>query len=551
MMHDFWLILRARMRVFLASARSLSIIRILSFVFVITCFIFGAYYIFFRVFGYLTTVDVIGPVLLDRVIEMVFFVFFIMLLFSNVITSLSTFYHNRELDFLFSLPVPPTSIYLTKLVENCLYASWATLTIALPLIVAYGVTTRAPVHYYPVLVASLLIYLVIPAAVASTLIALVLRAFPRLGTREVIFLCLGLILGLTYLYIRINNPGLLKIFETENERTLLLFAAQLTTVGGIYVPSTWISSILRGFSNPSSGIAFNFLLLFFVNLSSLLVAYLVARTCYARSWLSSGEHTGKKNRLRSILFRPRRPAGKTVFYKDLLIFVREPMQWVQLSVFLILLVVYILSLRKTPIYFTFPLWRTIVAFANFAYISFVLATLGVRFIFPTVSLERAGMWLIGSSPLSFRKVLTIKYVFSLLTAVVIIEVLLISANFFIRVDRGLYLLLPAIGLFVAAALVSINLGLGSRFPNFHDDNPSRIAAGSGGIISALVSIAYVGIVILVLATPAYNHLSNTYMNRPVNHFLVYTGFTLFLLISVFTIIMPLRIGIRSLERRDI
>lgn len=551
MMHDLRLILGARARVFLASARSLSPIRILSFIFVITCFIVGAYYVFFRVFGYLMTVDVIGPVLLDRVIEMVFFVFFIMLLFSNVITSLSTFYHNRELDFLFSLPVPPTAIYLTRLVENCLYASWATLTIALPLIVAYGVTARAPIHYYPVLLASILIYIVMPAAIASALIALVRRALPRLGTRDVIFLALGLILGLTYLYIRINNPGLLKIFETENERTLLLFAAQLTTVGGIYVPSTWISGILRGFSNPSSSVAFNFLLLFFATLSSLLVAFLVARTCYARSWLSAGEHAGKKGRRRSFLFRPRHPAGKTLFYKDLLIFIREPMQWVQLSVFLILLIVYVISLRRTPIYFAFPLWRTIVAFANFAYISFVLATLGVRFIFPTVSLERAGMWLIGSSPMSFRKILTVKYLFSLITAVVVIEVLLVSANFFIRVDRGLYLVLPVIGLFVAAAIVSVNLGLGSRFPNFQDDNPSRIAAGSGGIISALVSIAYVGIVIVVLATPAYNYLSNTYMNRPVNHAMVYAGFILFVLVSIFTIIMPLRIGVRSLERRDL
>ena len=551
MTRDLGHILRARARVYLASARSLSFIRIASFVFVITCFVLGAYYIFFRVFGYLTTVDVIGPVLLDRVIEMVFFVFFIMLLFSNVITSLSTFYQNRELDFLFSLPVPPTAIYLTKLVENCLYASWATLTIALPLITAYGVVTRAPIHYYPVLLASVITYLVMPAAIASALIALVRRVMPRLGTREVVFLSLGLIMGLTYMYLRINNPGLLKIFETENERTLLLFVAQLTTVGGIYVPSTWISGILRGFSNPSSSVAFNFLLLVFATASALIAAFLVARTCYARSWLSAGEHGGKTNRRRSMLFRPRHPAGKTFFYKDLIVFAREPMQWVQLSVFLILLVVYVLSLRRTPIYFTFPLWRTIVAFANFAYISFVLATLGVRFIFPTVSLERAGLWLIGSSPMSFRKILAVKYVFSLITAVVVIEVLLVSANFFIRVDRGLYLILPVIGLLVAAALVAINLGLGSRFPNFHDDNPSRIAAGSGGIISALVSIAYVGIAIVVLATPAYNHLSNTYMNRPLNHFMVYAGFALFVLVSVLTIAVSLRVGMRSLERRDL
>ncbi len=535
---------------FLASVRSLSAIRAVSFVFVIACFVLGAYYIFIRVFGYLMTVEVIGPGLLDRLIEMALFVFFIMLLFSNVITSFSTFYNNRELDFLFSLPVPPTSIYLAKLFENCLYASWATLTIAFPLIIAYGVKIGAPVLYYPLSIASIVIYLFIPAAVASMLIAILLRIFPKLGAREVIMISIAFILGLTYLYIKINNPGLLKIFETENEQTLLLFAAQLTTVGGVYVPSTWLSNILRGFSDGSADWTFSFLLLSFVSLSTVLISFLIAKACYVRSWLSTGEHASKRSRRKSLLFHPQRQVARTILFKDLLVFVREPTQWVQLSVFLILLAVYVFSLRKTPIYFVFPLWRTIVAFANFAYISFVLATLGVRFMFPTMSLERAGIWFIGSAPISFKKVLLVKYFFNLVTAVVIIEVLLLSANLFIRVGRGLYFLMPIIGLFVAASLVSINLGLGSRFPHFHEDNPSRIAAGSGGIITALISIAYVGISIVILATPAYNYLSHTFMRMPVNYLLVYSGFAFFVLFNIFTIIMPLRIGIKSLERRD-
>ena len=544
------MIFGTRIKMILKSIRSMNALRAVTFVFVITAFVLGAYYTFFRVFSYLVTVEVIGPVLLDRVIEMALFVFFIMLLFSNIITSFSTFYNNRELDFLFSLPVQPTSIYLAKFFENCIYASWATLVVAWPLIIAYGVTTNAPIGYYPVSIISIIIYLIIPAALASSLIALILRIFPRLGAREVIMISIILVMGLTYSYIRISNPGLLKIFETENEQALIQFAAQLTAIGGVYVPSTWLSNILKGFTGSQNHLIFNFSLLSCVSLSMVLLAYFVAQTCYVRAWLSTGEHGSKARKRRSLLQHPQQNATKTIFLKDLLMFVREPTQWVQLSVFLILLVVYVISLRRTPIYFVFPLWRTVVAFANFAYISFVLATLGVRFIFPSMSLERAGIWLIGSSPMSFRKILLIKYAFNLFTAVLIIEFLIVFANLFINLDRRLYLIMPAIGLFVAAALVSINLGLGSRFPQFNEDNPSRIAAGSGGIISALVSISYVGVSILLLATPAYNYLSNTFLNRPVNYYLVYAGFALFLLVNMAAIVVPLRIGIRTLERRD-
>jgi ABC-2 type transport system permease protein len=532
------------------TVRSVNALRGLSFVFVIGIFILGAYYTFFRVFNYLLSVEVIGAVLLDRVIEMALFVFFIMLLFSNIITAFSTFYKSQELDFLFSLPVQPTTIYLTKLFENCIYASWATLVIAFPLIFAYGVTRGMPVAYYPVSIISIVIYLIMPAAIASTLVALILRIFPKLGPREVVAISIGFVLSLTYAYVRVNNPQLLKIFETENEQALLQFAVQLTTVGGIYVPSTWLSNIFRGFASSWSIAVYNFALLFFTSLSSVIVAFFAARAFYTRAWLSTGEHSSKKGRQRSLLYYPPTQTARTVFLKDLLTFVREPTQWVQLSVFLILLVVYIVSLRRTPLYFTFPFWRTMVAFANFAYICFVLATLGVRFIFPAVSLEKSGIWLIGSSQVPFRKIVTIKYMFNLLTAVLIMESLLLFANLFIKVDQLIYVIMPVIGLFVAAALVSINLGLGSRFPQFNEDNPSRIAAGSGGIIAALASVAYVGMSIAILATPAYNYLSAAFLNRPINYYLLYGGFILFALLSIVTIVLPLRIGIKSLEQRD-
>ena len=140
-MKDFRIIFLTHIKTMTKSIASINAIRLTSFIFVIGCFLAGAFYILFRIFTYLMTIEIIGPLLMDRIIEMAFFVFFIMLLFSNVITSFSTFYNDRELDFLFSLPVRPTSIYLAKLFENCIYASWATMVIALPLVVAYGITT--------------------------------------------------------------------------------------------------------------------------------------------------------------------------------------------------------------------------------------------------------------------------------------------------------------------------------------------------------------------------------------------------------------------------
>lgn len=306
-MKDFRIIFFTYIKIIAKTIASTNAIRLASFIFVIGCFLAGSYYILFRIFTYLMAIEIIGSALMDRVIEMTFFVFFIMLLFSNVITSFSTFYNDKELDFLFSLPVRPTSIYLAKLFENCIYASWATMVIALPLVIAYGISTSAQPLYYPVSIISILVYLIIPAAIASLVIFIIFRLFPRLKSRDVIILSLISIIGLTFLYININNPEFLKMFETESEKELLKFATNLTSIGGVYVPSTWLSNILKGLRTDLNQGIFYFLLLLFVSLSTIIFAFFTAKVLYAQSWLLIGEReTKKKKKKITTLFIPNR-----------------------------------------------------------------------------------------------------------------------------------------------------------------------------------------------------------------------------------------------------
>jgi ABC-2 type transport system permease protein len=301
-MHDLNIILRTRLRIIIKSITSAHALELISFVFVIGCFLIGSYFILSRIFGYLMTVEEIGSALMDRIVEMAFFVFFTMLLFSNVITSFSTFFNNKELDFLFSLPVQPTSIYLSKLFENCIYASWATMILAFPLVIAFGVQSSAPFVYYPVSLFSIFIYMIIPATLASIMVFLIFRIFPRLKPRDVIILSLALVIGLTYLYVRTSNPELLKVFDTESEQELLKFAANLTVIGGTYVPSTWLTQILKGLSGRGDHGIFYFSLLVSTSLTMTIVAYFAAKALYARSRAALNEHATKKKQKKSMLY---------------------------------------------------------------------------------------------------------------------------------------------------------------------------------------------------------------------------------------------------------
>src|SRR5512139_1169842 len=69
-----------------------------------------------RLLLYFRTVEGLGDLLALRLLSMVLLTFFSILAFSNVVTSLSTFYLSGELDILHSAPVRIEDIYRAKFI---------------------------------------------------------------------------------------------------------------------------------------------------------------------------------------------------------------------------------------------------------------------------------------------------------------------------------------------------------------------------------------------------------------------------------------------------
>src|SRR5450759_676155 len=63
------------------------------------------YGISFKVLSYFRTIEGLGDLLALRLLSMVLLTFFSILVFSNIVTSLSTFYLSGELDILHSAPI--------------------------------------------------------------------------------------------------------------------------------------------------------------------------------------------------------------------------------------------------------------------------------------------------------------------------------------------------------------------------------------------------------------------------------------------------------------
>ena len=126
-----------------------------------------AYALFHKALQFTSSFPGLGPVLIERMIFLLFAFLFLLLLLSNVIISFTNLFRNRETHFLLSLPVPHQVVYRWKIFESGILASWAFLFLIAPFVAAYGTTYNAPWHFYLVTPIFVALFVVLPAILGS------------------------------------------------------------------------------------------------------------------------------------------------------------------------------------------------------------------------------------------------------------------------------------------------------------------------------------------------------------------------------------------------
>src|SRR5437870_3451298 len=94
--------------------------------------------LFYRVLRYFLSVPDFGPVLTYKLLGMVFLTFFSILLFSNIVTGLSTFFLSGEIDRLVAAPVSRSLFFYARFGDTLIESSWMVVVFAVPAFLAYG-----------------------------------------------------------------------------------------------------------------------------------------------------------------------------------------------------------------------------------------------------------------------------------------------------------------------------------------------------------------------------------------------------------------------------
>ncbi|MDX1579301.1 MAG: hypothetical protein R3266_12500, partial [Gemmatimonadota bacterium] len=134
----------------------------------------------------LLEVPEVGPLLASKLLGLALLLFLGILLLSNLIAALSSFFLARDLGTVHEAPVDWLGVYGARLLETLGSSSWMVLLMLLPVLAVYQSIYGGDAGFYAVALLSLIPYLVIPAAVGSAITLVLVRVFPARRTRDIL-----------------------------------------------------------------------------------------------------------------------------------------------------------------------------------------------------------------------------------------------------------------------------------------------------------------------------------------------------------------------------
>jgi ABC-2 type transport system permease protein len=519
-------------------------------------FLIVGWALFYFAFRFLYTIPV-GDLLAARVLALFFLTLFAMLTFSNILVAFSTLYKSAETEFLFSLPMDGQEVFLCRFAETLAYSSWAFIFLGIPLMVSYGVVFKARWYFYPALPLFFIPFVVIAGLLGTLLLMGLVRIFPKMNFKLIAaFIAL---LGIGFLVFLFRSFSVANLSQLDALDRIL---SALKTTQSPFFPSHWVN---EGVLAAGRGDLREALFYFGLLLSNALMLTVVSL------WLAGLGYFGGWASLRGFSLRRYYPAGKGILsrlerllpsgsptsalvMKDLRMFWRDPSQWMQFIVFFGLLIVYVANLHNYE-KFLAPEWQTRIAFLNLAAGALVLAVLTTRFVFPLFSLEGKRFWIVGLAPIKRSRLLMQKFFLSIATTLLFTEALMVVSSMSLNLSMIAVIVCCATMFLMNFAMAGLAVGLGAMYPNFREDNPARIVSGLGGTLNFILSMIYVTVVVLLegIVFWQYNVRGGgrlLSLLRMDSHTAILLAFCIVTLISVFTTVVPMYLGVRNVNRLE-
>lgn len=515
-------------------------------------FVFGLLY---RLLNYFRGIPEIGALLAAKLLGLMFVSLFGILILSNVVTALSSFFLAKDLDLLVAAPVDWLRLYGAKLLETTAHSSWMVVLVATPVLTAYGISYSGGFLYPLVAIAAVAPFLIIPAAIGSAVTLLLVNIFPARRTRDILSVIAVLAAAGVVLVFRLVRPE--RLARPEGFRSLVEFISLLRTPTSSWMPSEWaaqgIMTWLRG--DPE---ILHFYLLWSTAAAAVVFGAILHRWLYARGFSKSqesGERWVRQGTIGRFVSRVLGPWGvmrRELVLKEMRLFFRDTTQWSQLILLTVLVVVYVFNIKFLPLRgegITFFL-ANVIPFVNLILAGFVLASIAARFIFPGISLEGRTLWLLRSSPLEMRQLLWSKFWVGTIPLLGLALILVFATDVLLQVSG----FMMAVSIFTITmmtfAIAGLALGFGALFPKFNTENAAQIPTSFGGLVLMMASVVLIGVVIVLEARPVYQYVGARLLRTDPDPSAMWLGFGGATLVCLTATFLPIRIAVKRITELE-
>lgn len=536
------------------------------------CYLIFSYWLFERGLGFIEKFPGLGPLLTERLMFLLFAFLFALLLLSNLVIHYTNLFRNRETQFLVTMPVANNSIFRWKFIESTTLASWAFLFLIAPLLAAYGVKSNADWSFYPFVIVLIALFIALPAALGAFCAINLARFMDRRAFQLIAVGLAAAALLSAFFWLRPEA-----VTEDSLETRVLAVLDRLLSKTKFslfpFLPSYWLASgaqlwiegafasaafflmTLLSYSLFFGAIAFTKLGDYFYEAFS---ATMSRESVFGQwSWF---RHWKERERAKKFVYRPSwverlarlvpglRSDTRAVVLKDMLMFWRDTAQWGQTLMLFGLLGVYIINLRHFSRQLSNPFWVHLVSYLNLLACSLNLATLTTRFVYPQFSLEGKRIWMVGMAPMGIVNVAKVKYWLACSVSLVVTIGLTALSCYMLQLPWQRTLFFISAITVMTFSLNGLAVGLGLLYPNFKEENPSKIVSGFGGTFCLIMSFLYIVGSVACLAFGAPRSGSVTVGESIMRGMLSWGSFAV---MSFLIGYLPIRLGFRKLPSMEI
>lgn len=435
-----------------------------------------------------------------------FFLILILVLASSIISALRVFFEQDDDDFLLSRPINTQIIFESRFIDLLFLSCWPIVIFGIPLLLAFYQALQLSFLNFLLSLLVLLLILLVATLLASILSLKITSFTGRVGSKVINLVGL---LSLPFLAWWVSAvlipPNLVEAFEKVQLEEITQFLKSLP-INSNWLPSTWAVNFIFYWQQNRLLALFNLeKMLLFLLILSVLIYWLVKKEYFddlSRARVGrfiAGTHDITLPSFRKRTFPYLLKGIKGVFLeKDILMLIRNQAEILQGGFILFMVLLYFLLLSRIPLERAeeslpeFSLNNLIRM--SFVFNAYILTLLALRFIFPSISLEGQSAWLIWSAPFSkaklfWQKLLTGGGALSLVGGTMsFVSVLILKLDFSYFVSQFFIFLVMAL------TITSINLGIGTLFPNFAEKNPEKISTSTGGLLAIALSLFYIFLV---------------------------------------------------------